>query len=99
MRPMLRLLGLRRLHIAAVVVALTANNHFSDGVLSDNLFRPPAIPDDPPGALDNRPIVQLHQQAQAEFQALLARQSRNPDDAETEYRRRYHKHPPPGFCR
>ncbi|TLD07637.1 hypothetical protein PgNI_10748 [Pyricularia grisea] len=97
MRPILRVLVPRRLSIAVVAIVFIAYNHFSDGVLSDNLFRPPAIPDDPPGALDNHPVVKLHQQAQQDFKALLARQSRNPDDAETEYRRRYRREPPAGF--
>ncbi|KLU86592.1 hypothetical protein MAPG_05604 [Magnaporthiopsis poae ATCC 64411] len=97
MRPILRFLSARRLSIVAVVVTLIAYNHFSNGALTDTLFRPPAITEDPPGAWDDHPVVLLHQKARAEFHAFLARQSKTPDNAENEYRRRYLREPPPGF--
>lgn len=44
------------------------------------------------------PVELLHEQAQARFDALLARQSRTPAEAELEYGRRYGRKPPPGFA-
>lgn len=43
------------------------------------------------------PIEYLHQHHSKIFQAKLARQSRSLPEAVKEYRRRNHRHPPPGF--
>jgi hypothetical protein len=43
------------------------------------------------------PIEDLVLTAQIRFSRLLDSQSRSLEDAETEYRRRYHREPPPGF--
>ncbi|KND87665.1 hypothetical protein TOPH_07696 [Tolypocladium ophioglossoides CBS 100239] len=47
--------------------------------------------------LGNHPVEALARAAEAEFDAMLARQSRNYTAAEAEYRRRYGMGPPAGF--
>ena len=50
-----------------------------------------------PVLLEEHPIKTLVRQAQAEFEEQLARQSRTFKSAASEYQRRYHRLPPPGF--
>ena len=50
-----------------------------------------------PVSLKEHPIKALHRQAEIEFEELLARQSKTFKAAASEYLRRYHRHPPPGF--
>jgi len=53
--------------------------------------------DEPQGPPSKHPVAILHRRAQEQFQALLQRQSKTVDEAETEYTRRYGRQPPPGF--
>ncbi|EJT69502.1 hypothetical protein GGTG_13121 [Gaeumannomyces tritici R3-111a-1] len=96
-----RLVVTRKLPIAAAVLVLMVItvNHLTDNAVGDAVWRPTPIPDDPPGAWDHHPVVLLHQQAEIQHQAFLNRQSRNPDEAEEVYRRRYAMDPPPGYRR
>ncbi|KAL8366387.1 hypothetical protein RB595_004928 [Gaeumannomyces hyphopodioides] len=88
----------RPLVVAAVLVlTLTTVNHLTDNAVGDAVWRPAAIPDDPPGAWDRHPVVLLHQQAEIQHQAFLNRQSRTAEEAEGVYRRRYGIDPPAGF--
>lgn len=49
------------------------------------------------GQSHEHPIETLIRNAQADFERLLARQSKSYEAAALEYRRRYHAEPPPGF--
>ncbi|KLU89816.1 hypothetical protein MAPG_08785 [Magnaporthiopsis poae ATCC 64411] len=62
-----------RLLIVVVILVLITVNHLSDNAIGDAVWRPPALPDDPPGAWDQHPVVLLHQQAEIEHQAFLNR--------------------------
>lgn len=50
-----------------------------------------------PATFDFHPIENLIIKAQADFNQLINRQSKSLSEAETEYQRRYSRHPPPGF--
>jgi hypothetical protein len=101
-------LSFRRLHhkrlalsVSALVISTTILHFFLIDLrtIDFDLFYPPSVPvsDDPPGAWSEHPVVLLHKRAQADFEALIRRQSRTADAAETEYKRRYGTEPPPGF--
>lgn len=47
--------------------------------------------------LDEHPVRKLFRTAEADFERLLARQSQTFEMAASEYFRRYHRQPPPGF--
>jgi hypothetical protein len=90
----------KRVTLALVISILILCFYLSDlSILGLNLFDEPVtvVSEDPPGAWSNHPIVQLHERAQKEFDAVLQRQSKTPDEAVTEYTRRYGRTPPPGF--
>ncbi|KAK3336301.1 hypothetical protein B0T19DRAFT_471411 [Cercophora scortea] len=67
--------------------------------LDHTLFDLPVsiAPEDPAADWSNHPVMLLHAQAQAKFEALIKRQSKSPQEAEDEYVRRYGRNPPPGF--
>ena len=52
-----------------------------------------------PGPTFRHPIEQLHINARDHLTALIGRQSQSIEAAETEYRQRYGRPPPPGFSR
>jgi len=54
-------------------------------------------PEKPPGTWSQHPVVVLHERARKDFDALLKRQSRTPEEAEAKYTRRYGRKEPPGF--
>ena len=96
----------RRLNTIAVatsVFLVVAFYYLTGGTVGDLLpaARPAVavVADDPPGAWDQHPVVQLHHAAEGRFDALLRRQSRTPDAAAAEYARRYGRPPPAGFRR
>lgn len=50
-----------------------------------------------PAGTRTHPVKVLHEKAVREFEDLIARQSKTLEDAASEYRRRWNRHPPPGF--
>ncbi|KAF9872846.1 hypothetical protein CkaCkLH20_09709 [Colletotrichum karsti] len=94
-----RKLRTKILPISLVIVFLALFDYLSDGVVTDFIPRPSGVIEDPPGTWDEHPVVRLHSDAERQFQTFLQRQSTTPEEAETEYRRRYGRSPPPGFRR